>query len=472
MSTSIDTSDDLVPSSSLIADWVLTDPQLARDCAGAVDPLEIAARLETHGVSNRVAVETFGCADVFEAADIVYSALPFDGGVPPTPRTEPPGGPKDLLRGALYAVPALFLPVVVVGFSIHPHWWVLPIGLTVAWAISQSVAVFGWSLRGRNDNRSDAFLAFASVVISAAVCFGCSLLATIWLGGNEASVLEAVGVSVYIAASGVLLFHASEWILMLCMVPAAIGSIITIGSLHSGVSRTAGGWAVVATVVLVVCAAIRHLSGRHWHRPVLFRDDYQRAVRYFFYGLGCGLMTSVFIGFAGKTDGTGGTLVIVVWPLLLTLGLMEWQLRSFRNVALTALASATDLDEFAHRIRMAFLRSTGTYIGALAVLSAAGIAIGHERHATLVPLLLAAVGSIGLTFFLALMLASSGQVGLVLACWAVTFTVLGTALLVALVRFGHISARAGIICLLVATGTAILILAVESRSVLVSPLSY
>ena len=52
----------------------------------------------------------------------------------------------DLLRGALYALPALFLPIVVAGFGLRLSWWVLPIGLTVAWGTSQAVASCAWTM--------------------------------------------------------------------------------------------------------------------------------------------------------------------------------------------------------------------------------------------------------------------------------------------------------------------------------------
>ena len=61
-----------------IFDWINADPELLAACAAAVDPLEIAARLETHGMSRQVAVESFGFPDVFSAARFVYETLPFE----------------------------------------------------------------------------------------------------------------------------------------------------------------------------------------------------------------------------------------------------------------------------------------------------------------------------------------------------------------------------------------------------------
>jgi hypothetical protein len=454
-----------------IVAWVLGDPGLAAQCAAAVDTHEVAARLETHGVSSRVATDTFGYPDVFAAAEVVYHSLPFVD-TEPQPPTLPMGGPADLLRGALYALPALFLPVVVTGFAVHTSWWVLPIGMTVAWAMGQSCATLVWALRGRNDERSDALVALVSIVGTGALCLVCTAVAWWWLGGNGASVLLATGIAIYLAASGLLLLQQLEWALVVCMLPAAVGSIIALGALPHHSHHEAAAWSVVATVILVVAAAGRHLFGRRWRRPAFGSAVRTRSVRGFAYGLGCGLLVSVFIGFTGELDGSGGAVVVAVWPMLATLGLMEWQLRSFRSRATSALTANSSLSGFTSQVRRVFLRSLGLYVAALAVLSAAGIEIAFRRHGAGVPLLFGTVGALGVSFFLALILAASGRVDLVLVCWAATFTVLLGALSIVFVVASHISPTAGLTSLLVAMGTSIVILSVLSNRVLTSPLSY
>ena len=455
-----------------LIDWVLSDPQLAAACSAAVDPLEIAARLETHGLSSRVAVDAFGYPDVFAAANVVYAYLPFEHIEASALPSEPMGGPLDLVRGALFALPALFFPVIVSGFSVHPRWWVLPVGLTVAWAISQAVAAIAWALRGLGDERSDSLVAFGSILVNAAVCLGCAVLAWWTLGGSEASVVIAVGIAAYIGAAGILLFQQAEWLLAICMLPAAVGSLCATGLLPFTISDRAAAWSVVATTGLVIAVANRHVLSPHWRRPALHRAERERAAKYFLYGLGCGLLTSVYITFAEETNGGGGAMVIAVSPLLLTLGLMEWQLRSFRSRATSALATSPDLTHFGHQVRLAFGRSVGTYVAALAVLSVAGVVLGHALHSSMVPLLLAAVGALGVSFFLALLLGSTGRIDLVLICWAATFAILSAALAGTEVIRSHITPWAGLIALLVSIGAAIVIMAVLGRRVLISPLSY
>ena len=85
----------------------------------------------------------------------------------------------------------------------------------------------------------------------------------------------------------------------------------------------------------------------------------------------------------------------------------------------------------------AFRRSVTYYVGALVLLSAVAAAVGHLRHATSVLLLLASVGTLGVSFFFALLLASSGRIELVLVCWAATFAVLAADLAVIRIVQGH-----------------------------------
>nr|WP_031058872.1 MULTISPECIES: hypothetical protein [Streptomyces] len=75
-------------------------------CARAVDPLEIAAGLEAHGVTDRTAVR-FRHRDVFSLAEEMYARVPRDGEAPPPPTTEQTSGARadwallTLLPGAL-----------------------------------------------------------------------------------------------------------------------------------------------------------------------------------------------------------------------------------------------------------------------------------------------------------------------------------------------------------------------------------
>jgi hypothetical protein len=455
-----------------ISSWVSDDPALAEACSAAVDPVEIAARLEAHGVSSQVAVDFFGYPDVFSTAEALYRSLPFQDVDPPAPAAPGGGGPIDLLRGALYALPALFLPVVVAGFGLHLAWWVLPVGLTVAWGTTQASASCAWTLAGRNQTRSDALIALGSTVVTGLACLGVALAAARLLGGGEASTVTVVAIGLYVAASGAMVFQESEFLLALCMLPAVVGSALSFRHLPVSVDRVAAAWCVVATVALVTLMANRYVFSRRWHRLDLVSAEWAQAARFLAYGICSGLLLSALIAFAAGMDGSARALSIAVWPLLLTLGLMEWQLRSFRSRATAAMGHSLDLEDFSRRVGVAFRRSILLYVTGLAVLSAGCLVVGRLRHAADVPLLLVAVGALGVAFFMALLLACSGRITLVLRCWGVTFIVLSAALVADQQVRGHISPMDGLLSLLAATGTAIVLFLVMARPVLASPFSY
>ncbi|MFC4500041.1 MULTISPECIES: hypothetical protein [Streptomyces] len=91
------------------ADPVKTLMHRHRDlCARAVDPLEIAAGLEAHGVTDRTAAR-FRHRDVFSLAEEMYARASRDAGTPapavpaPAPRPRPDRALLTLLPGALCA---------------------------------------------------------------------------------------------------------------------------------------------------------------------------------------------------------------------------------------------------------------------------------------------------------------------------------------------------------------------------------
>ncbi|MFB7496897.1 hypothetical protein ACFC09_19805 [Streptomyces sp. NPDC056161] len=101
------------------ADPVKTLLHRHRDlCERAVDPLEIAAGLEAHGVTDRTAAR-FRHRDVFSLAEEMYVRVPRDSDAPPPPARPVPGGlaaPADRVR-ADWALRTL-LPGVLCGLAL------------------------------------------------------------------------------------------------------------------------------------------------------------------------------------------------------------------------------------------------------------------------------------------------------------------------------------------------------------------
>jgi hypothetical protein len=257
-----------------------------------------------------------------------------------------------------------------------------------------------------------------------------------------------------------------------CVVPAGVAALAVGGFLPFTLTDRQGAYVVLASLGLVMVAAIVQVSRDAWRVPSVERSDGPRAVRYLFYGLGCGLLISVFIGFSDALDGQSVALLIAIWPLMLTLGLMEWQVRSFHGRTVGAMTTSPDLVGFAHRARGSLLRSTLTFVAALAALSAVGVVIGHHEGAANVPLLLGSIGAVGIAFFLALLLVASAQIDQVLVCWSITFGALGASLAAVAIVEGHVSPINGIASLLVAGVVAIAVLSTQAWRLLASPIIY
>ncbi|MGW3570487.1 hypothetical protein ACWDSL_42600 [Streptomyces sp. NPDC000941] len=87
-------------------------------CAGAVDPLEIAAGLEAHGVTDRTAAR-FRHRDVFSLAEELYARAPRDDEGPGAPGAVPSRGRVGgrLAVGALHLVPGVLGMATVVGLA-------------------------------------------------------------------------------------------------------------------------------------------------------------------------------------------------------------------------------------------------------------------------------------------------------------------------------------------------------------------
>ncbi len=104
------------------------------------------------GLSSQIVVtDSFGYGNVFDLAQAVYDRVPFRAAQPAAPQRPLRGRLSDLLRGLLYAVPALLFSGTMTGllFFIDVAWWALPVALVTGWGVAQATAALGWSLRGQ-----------------------------------------------------------------------------------------------------------------------------------------------------------------------------------------------------------------------------------------------------------------------------------------------------------------------------------
>jgi len=451
-----------------LLDWVRADERLVQHCASAVDSLEVAARLETFGLSARVVNSRFGYPNVFAAAEVICEAIPFSETEVSEKSMPPMGRPLDLLRGAIYAIPAVFFSVVVLNIGLGSRWWLLPVGLTVSWGTTQAFTVLNWSLRARKDQRSDSLLAAASMSVTALMTLLVALVVSFVLGGTATCVAVTVSLGVYVAASSVLVFHSRERLLLFCLTPALVGSALSLGV----ISYRAATWCIAVSAGLVVIGALGPLASDRWRVPAISSVTWRLAGKFSVYGVGCGLLTSTVVGFTTHADKSTAGVALAAGPLLVTLGMMEWQLRSLRSRMVTALTESTDLAQFGGRARTALARSLTSYFGSLLGVSLIALVIALIRNLTATPLLLLTVDAIGGAFFLALIFVSIGMIDRVLFAWLVTFAVMVATLLISWATTAHVAPDVGLLSVLFGASSGIVTLALLSRRVICSPLNY
>jgi hypothetical protein len=406
----------------------LLPPELEPVCAAAVNALEIAAALEAAGISNRVAQTTFGRPDLFSMADELYEAR-SGRSVPlavarKTPR---PGGREDLAVGLLFAAPAVSIAVAARAMHLVLPWWTLPLALTIGWAFGQALAGSALVLRNRDQDPAPAVL--PSILLATGAGGTAALIGVAVGGGGLSAVLTVTVFCLFVTSLAVLSVYEEAGLIALALAPSLLTSVAYLMDPSSGALR----WSVVVAVVVTLTAALAlalHHARWAWWSPRHLNGHERVLVRTFFvYGGCCGVAVSVITVVAQGAQGLG-PLSLVALPVMLSLGVLEWQLHSFRSRATRALRTASSLIGFERRAAGTFARSIGLYAVALALISAAVVLLplgaGHQ-----LPLLsLAAEDAIGVTLFAGMVASICSGLDLGVRSWTLGAAAFGVGLVV------------------------------------------
>ncbi len=442
-------------------------PLLLKVVTAAVDPLEIAASLETCGLSNAVVKDRFGHQDVFGLAQELYASARFRGAPAKDPGTKRPGGIADLGRGVVFATPTLMFAGGAIALRSWLSWWTVPLALICGWAFGQFVSYSGFSRQASGEG-SGATVVWA-LLVALVSCTGLGLLGDLILGGRYSGALFAAAACAFMTAAAELVVHSEERLIGVMLLPGAIGSLVFITHepfrMPTIVAIALAGISVGGTVV----AALRRLPRRWWRLPVVNRTDLPTALRYFAHGVCCGLFVALFMVLEPAKVRPDSWPAAAAYPMILSLGVMEWQLRSLRAGARAVMLGSYSVRDFAHAARRKLARATVLYLVALVVLTSVVQALAYARGVAVpVPLLLAGI-CLAIAFFLALVVSSFGRVELVLVGWTAGLAAFGTwALLFKVVHAGPVSPSINTAFCLAALISAV-VLALSARRTIVNP---
>jgi len=306
----------------------------------------------------------------------------------------------------------------------------------------------------------------------AVVAGGSAALAGDWLlGGNWANVMVVAVFALYVSAFGALLLYEELVLAAVVLTPCVLVSLVYFNGWPVRIPGHAVAGLMAATVAVIVVASLRHAPLRFWHRFRLSGSDWLQIARYFGTGVGSGLAISVIALLASHESEHNTLASLVAYPVVVTLGVLEWQLRTFRARTVAAMERLPDLGRFNRVALRIFLRSLGWYALSLMCTSAAVVGVLLARHHHLSVALLVADNELGLAFFVGLVVAACLRIDLVLQGW-----VAGAAVFVAILLLSHATGLVGYgsveIITVAAISTVLLCLLWAACRVVRQPFSY
>lgn len=391
--------------------------ELNEACTTAVTAHQIAALLEAEGLNDRIVQERYARSGVFSLAVDLYSRVPLrrSGNLPAETDRNEVGAQRSTLalvmRGPIYLVPVLFFIAAGELLQRERMLWAGLLALLFAWAWNQGFGALVHRLIGRGNVPGAHRLSRLSLAA------GTTLIPfTVWAVsvkefGDGSVVLFAAGQTAYLIAAATLLTFGKDRLLILMLFPGV--AVVLTSFVIPSVPDRAVVAATITTLSLVVLAMFWiSKDGNRSRVPRMTRID----VSIIGFHAVLGAVWAMLIGLAGfsiiGTSGVVGMVSLAAAPMVLTMGVAEWQLLQLRRNIRTLLITTEDPEEFARRARIGFARSTAIFSSTLIVVAVL-ISLGAYLSGAIAgPGVMLAFGFVwlGTAFFAGLALVSMGRI--------------------------------------------------------------
>ena len=332
------------------------------------DELALAAALESRGIDDDIARDRFGAEDVFALAALLNDRWPDHGTARRPTRPAAVRGP-DVVRGATYLIPAMFILLADASELVGGPLVALAVVTCLGWGATQALARVAYASIGRGGSgAARRYLSWVLVIGAAlAVVVGWSV------GANAESTQLGVIVGAqmgYLTLAVVVLPQRRDAVLVIAMVPAiaATGGALVLGvDAAVAVALALGGEVAVG---LVMAASLWRTDPEQYGSPG--RNDVADTLPF----MGTGLSAAAFV--LGSTAigvavlGDAGTVVALAVAVTLCMGVAEIQIADVRRRIDLALDTSSTIADFAERARRAlgahallFVVVAATALGAL-----------------------------------------------------------------------------------------------------------
>ncbi|MEW1913694.1 hypothetical protein AB0442_35605 [Kitasatospora sp. NPDC085895] len=337
--------------------------RLADVCARAVHPFEIAAVLESDGLTDEQAAVRYGRTDSFSIAEELFARTERRHPAPPEPHDPWQADPlRTVLRGLLFALPGLaYLPTAPFLQS-GGAGSALALTALVGWSLNQALAHRAYAWRSLGARAAVGRSLLRGGLTATALGTGAAALAR----ADTAVLLFAAGQSLYLASATVLLVTRRAKRLMGALVPTTAGAAATLAVDLPNWLRIAGP--ALSLLLAAVFAGIEigqrlKAGDKTPEAGVPLADSLPHGL----FGLAVGaLVITASFGDPWRPAVPGGASAAVA--LTLTMGLAEWLLFRFRSRSVTALYTSTTADQFRNRTDRTLVRLLAGYLVVLAAL--------------------------------------------------------------------------------------------------------
>ncbi|MFI9610321.1 hypothetical protein ACIHCM_01195 [Streptomyces sp. NPDC052023] len=398
----------VIPRQRATPGWAVPDPvgelaeRLDDAVAAAVHPDEIAALLESDGLSDAQIRERYGVRNSFALAEELYARVER--------RYPEPGGPVHdpwqagllgcLLRGVVFALPGLayvlgapFLAGPRDDFGLPAGTVPLLAGALAGWSWNQGLAHRAYSWLGLGDRSAARRCLLVGGPLGAVLGALTALAAAGDAGGT--AVAFAAGQSCYLGASTALLVLGRQRALLAALLPMAAGAVVSSLTDVPEAARIAllcGSLAaVVAVAVREVASAVREPGEGSWTAgltallpfgalgPLPPRRSGPRlsaSLPYALFGLAGGvLLLHAALGDVLTGQGPSALAAPAAVALTLSMGPAEWLLHRFRSGSLAGLRSTGTPRAFWRAATRTVVQCLTGYLAALLALATATAAL-------------------------------------------------------------------------------------------------